>query len=567
MMRGASEQQRRPGTRSDPQSLAATVSPRLGEFSIIRHAELKGTLAAVFALLLLLIAAAIKNAHMLNADGVAYLRLASYAAAGNWELMVSGYWGPLASWLMAPLLACDLAPLTAARVVMGLSALVYWWGCVRVFQNFELPTACRVVAAWIAALASVFWSVAYITPDLLVSGCLGIGIGQMASASWTRSRWQQASAGVAFGLAYLSKPVGFPLGVTFIGGIALLQWFHSGESWRRLVRPTAMTALGFLLVAGPWMTVLSFKYHRPTFATGGPIAHATAGPPDVPRGHPMGRLLHVPEEGRLTSWEDPTRMPYAYWSPFESRDYLRYQLGMMAYNLRSMIVLLGSLEGFWLGMGSVVACIVLAAFRRRQLREQWWAWAWVPLVLLCGIYWPVYRYEAVIDQRYFYLGLPFLMTCAFGVARFAAQGMRKHSALVFWALVVAIAASFSRPAWNNMRGALDGLPNPASVTARILANRLAAAGIDGPIAGSAQVGDNRAGLFVAYFLNTPWHGDQPDATAQDYANSKARIIIIRRNAPREPDLDRSNLLVNLDDVLFGSSEHAAQFPLKAYQVR
>ena len=40
----------------------------------------------------------------LNTDAIAYMRIAEYWAAGNFELAVTGYWGPLLSLLMVPFL-------------------------------------------------------------------------------------------------------------------------------------------------------------------------------------------------------------------------------------------------------------------------------------------------------------------------------------------------------------------------------------------------------------------------------------------------------------------------------
>ena len=81
-----------------------------------------------------------QNDYMLNTDGVAYLRIASYYAHGQTHLMISGYWGPLISWLMAPLVALGVPPLATGRVVMGLSAVVFWFGCVSVFRGFRIPS-------------------------------------------------------------------------------------------------------------------------------------------------------------------------------------------------------------------------------------------------------------------------------------------------------------------------------------------------------------------------------------------------------------------------------------------
>ena len=86
----------------------------------------------------LLSAVAIRNAHALNPDAVAYIRIAEYFRAGNLRLAVSGYWSPLLSWLIALLLQLDMAPLFAARLAMALSAIVYVVGCDAVLRRARL---------------------------------------------------------------------------------------------------------------------------------------------------------------------------------------------------------------------------------------------------------------------------------------------------------------------------------------------------------------------------------------------------------------------------------------------
>src|SRR5204862_241539 len=75
-------------------------------------------------------------------------------------------------------------------------------------------------------------------------------------------------------------------------------------------RSLAITLAMFACVAGLWMLVLSNKYGKPTFSTTARIAHALAGPGVGDRYHPTFRTFHEPESGRVTSWEDPTSMPY-----------------------------------------------------------------------------------------------------------------------------------------------------------------------------------------------------------------------------------------------------------------
>jgi len=48
---------------------------------------------------------AIQAVSLIDHDGIAYIRIATYYFHRQWHLAVSGYWGPLFSWLMLPLIA------------------------------------------------------------------------------------------------------------------------------------------------------------------------------------------------------------------------------------------------------------------------------------------------------------------------------------------------------------------------------------------------------------------------------------------------------------------------------
>ena len=106
----------------------------------------------------------------------------------------------------------------------------------------------------------------------------------------------------------------------------------------------------------------------------------------------------------------------------------------------------------------------------------------------------------------------------------------------------------------------------ASWSSRILANRMEAANISGPIAGSATIQGGRAGLYTAYFLDQPWHGDEINLSPENLQKSGARIAIVFRFDPSFSQLQFNPAFQNLDAELFRSSEEAADFPLAAFEI-
>ena len=145
--------------------------------------------------------------HSLNPDAVAYLRLAHYYAEGPLELAVSGNWGPMLSWLLAPLLKAGVAPLTAARVLMGLSAVWFVWASMVLFRVYALPPRITRLCAALIAVVTIPWSVENITPDLLVGGFICLGVAALSVPGWLASGRRAVFAGGIWGAAYLAKAI------------------------------------------------------------------------------------------------------------------------------------------------------------------------------------------------------------------------------------------------------------------------------------------------------------------------------------------------------------------------
>lgn len=502
--------------------------------------------------------------HALNADAVAYLRLASYYAQGKWGLAVSGYWGPLASWLMAPLLKAGLPPLVVARGFMIFSALVFWGGCLAVFQAFRLPRKWVRTGAALAAAAGLYWSVQFITPDLLLSGLIGMAFSQTCRAPGFGSRGASAFAGILWGLAYLAKAVALPLAVLTIASLAWQapkdRAQRRGAVWGNL----GVLALCFGLLAGPWVLTLSLKYRKLTFSTTPAISHTLTGPPDAPRYHPFARTLGPPEPGRITSWEEPSQMAYNYWSPLESRAYAWHQLKVLLRNSSTCIALLTSLNFSWL--------LLLVAWPLERLRRGAWSPTCgaagrallVPALLLL-LYLPCY--VTITEQRFFYPAFPFLFAAlalwalapAEGAAARLETAEPRRERAGWWLTVAGGVAPLLAAAF-----VIGSRPMLAGNYAADLAHRIQQARLAGPVAGSAMLPGGRTGLYLAFLLDQPWYGDKPGATASEFYTSGARLVVARRGSVLDDALAQAPEFADLDGRLFSGAAAAERFPVRVY---
>jgi len=508
--------------------------------------------------ILFLILAGTRNINVLSPDGVAYLRIASYYTQGKFELAVSGYWGPLLSWLMALWLPLVENPLIAARIAMGLSAVVFLVGSILIFRSFEIHPAAILLGALITAVSSAAWSVETITSDLLMSGLMCIAMSRMLTPRWLESRSLQATAGVFWGIAYLAKAVAFPLAFIISGAIALL-WLIGRWCDRKIIaRSLTTTLVAFLSVAGVWIFILSLKYEKVVVSTNGTINYANVGPANTMRGHPSFMILHQPEAGRITSWEDPTSMSYQLWSPFENLKNAKHQLILISWNVEMAFTHLLEFSTPQFGLFAIIFGLLVHTPWRKNLKAERWRWAGVIVACIVGIYLPVYGEE----QRHYYATYPFLFAASVGMVTWLTREFRGRIAWPHLIGLAVVTICFAIPAYAALkRASIRTAEKQQAAYARDLAKKLQVAGVHGSIAGGGE-----CGLYVAFFSEQTWFGDQQKPTAESLEATQAKLVIVPRYQSLSAELDRHPAFTNLDSLLFDHNDDAKKFPLTVFEI-
>jgi len=503
-----------------------------------------------------LVYVASRNPFNLNPDAVAYLQIARHVAEQRINLAVNGYWGPLLSWLMVPLLAGGADRLVTARAVMVISTLVFLLGAISFFRAVGLRRSFLVVASLLTAAASMAWSIDSITPDLLAAGILLFACSKTLSAEWSASPRVQVLSGVAWGMGYLAKAIVLPVGiaVTVLAGcLAAL----TGDERRSGFRAAAVSLLAIAITSAPWIATLTIKYGKPTFSTTGAIAHALIGPPDVDRRNPLVLGFGTPEPGRLVASEDPSRIPFRYWSPFESAAYARHQMEVCSKNAKLIQSRIEAFDRFHLGFWSIIATLLALISRPRLISRYRWLSIPIPVVVTSLLYLPLWAN----DTRYYYYAYPLAVVAVFGFIAIISQGSRLAAAV----LLTGAAFSFVLPIRDSLRVAAAGVSNPAVHAAMQLAQRLEALGLSGPVAGIGDVEGSMAALYVAFFLDVPWLGDEAVISIDDLGRSGAHLYIrSRRDTEEIAKIERESNFTNLDRRLFPDPETAARFPLVTF---
>lgn len=515
----------------------------------------------------LLIAAGSSHLNQMNPDAVAYLRVARYYLEGRFDLGVNGYWGPLFSWLLAPLLPLVDEPAVAARIVMGLSALIYWVGGTCLLQALGFDRMTVGIGAVLIALFSINMSVATISPDLLMSGLLLLALQYTLAPAAGR---RPLVAGLFYGLAYLAKAVALPMALVLLTAIALIRVYAGGATRHAALCAVTWSTVGLVLIALPWITVLSWHYGKPTFSTSGSISHAFVGPQNPDRKHPTFVVHHVPEAGRVTSWEDPTALRdhalYQSWSPFASIADFRHQIRLMVDNGCEVLRRLVKFDG--LGLGITSAILGLMCFRpwRRSFATHPWRLAAPAIAVMAGIYLPVYA-----DAERYYLGCyPLLLASAFGVVgafaelagtRFLITVYAARPAAMRSAATVLVAAIFGAALPARLQQALShGYVTPSYVLAQRLAPLLPSTE---PI---VSVGDSgRVALYTAFLTGQPYYGNRlgkNNVSVTDLLKTGAGYVVVKRELPLAQALPHHAAAQRLGDGL-----NEKTWPVRVYRLK
>lgn len=338
----------------------------------------------------------------LNPDAISYIEIARRVSEGKWAESVSGYWSPLLSWSMAPMLIFGMDPLYAARIslaIWGGGLVIAWHILLQTHGSLNRYVHCATLC--LIAMSVAWWAVQWITPDIILAACLALYFAAVLSEKLFRKAGYAVGTGLVGGVCYLAKSYAFPFFLAHFTLTVFMKWKLSSISLtaRHATRTWILGIAGFLMIAGPWVGVLSSKYQKFTFSNVGPVAHAAIGPKKIPRHHPIEQLQD-PADGRITVWETPEQMDYHFWSPFDSLDLFMHQIREVVRASLRLLNQLGNYDLLFFSIPALLLAPLLFNFRRNSDRTFWTLWALATVILYSGGFTLVYsepRYlEAVL---------------------------------------------------------------------------------------------------------------------------------------------------------------------------
>lgn len=280
--------------------------------------------------------------HLMNPDGVSYIDMADAYLRGDWHSALNPYWSPFYPWILsAGLRVFHPSAYWEFPVVHLVNFGIYGFTvcCFHFFllkliqydraQRQERQLAAIPKAIWVSVGYTVFivfsleWiGLEVVAPDMCVAGVIFLASGLVLRMCAGRTSWTLPFLlGICLGAAYLIKvATALPVILCFV-----LAGMAPGRprAWLRL----AILCAGMLLVAGPYIRVLSQRQGRLTFSEAGKLNYAwyvNAVPNhwlgELPGSgkplHPHTKLLNYPAAfaydrsapGTYPGWFDP-----AYW--------------------------------------------------------------------------------------------------------------------------------------------------------------------------------------------------------------------------------------------------------------
>lgn len=450
-----------------------------------------------------------RSMDAIGPDGVSYILLAEHTVRGEWTLAITGFWSPLLSWLLVPFITFGIDPLHGFHVMAVFIGAGFVIGVWLLTARFMILMPLRILVTLVSAVRAAVFTLGMVTPDLLVADLLAVYFYLTLDPRLGREPRLGFALGIAAGLAYLAKAYAGPFflvhATALMGGFAYLD--KRKELRLQWLRSWLSALAGFILIAGPWIGVISMKYGHPTFSTAAGYNHAIIAPDNErARSHPMGPEIWPLVSGRLNLWEDPTLIPHNDWSPFESRTNLKHQVDQTLQAGWKTLGMLGQLDVLKLGLAAfAVAAVLLLRGKEDDARKRIYRWSVLTVAAygagyaLVGL-WMEFRYYWPVDIVLLALVFHFVdRICRRLKIGFPGWSIVFRKAVVTSAIVISV-ASFAISPIRTLAYWMS--EPPRGLEFRVIAQDLDKRGLRGPIASTEW----HEGLYLSYYLGQTYVG-------------------------------------------------------------
>jgi hypothetical protein len=293
--------------------------------------------------------------ELINPDGISYIAIAQHWAQGRFTDAINAYWSPCFSLAMVPWLLFGVPPLLAAKLILLIAGAALVFGAWTLLGLVTTDSPVRGVTTLLMALLAFEWSLAVVTPDLIM---VAIFVWYLVALDRLR-RSGSARASIACGLLgsllYLTKALGLPL---FLAHFTLSTARPATiRRWRTGVATCVVAIL-------PWIALMASKYGMLTLGTAGAQNWRLMGPA-TRRFFPFWADLFAPPNPSATSiWEDPSSVAMPAWTALGSPAHL---LDLVVRHGRGLLETLWARSPYVPIVAIVVVALVISS---RDLRAR-----------------------------------------------------------------------------------------------------------------------------------------------------------------------------------------------------
>ncbi|MDE1154613.1 MAG: hypothetical protein PW735_02665 [Acidobacteriaceae bacterium] len=401
------------------------------------------------------------DAYQIDGDAVNYLDIAGYLRAHHWAAIVNSYWHPgypavlaAAQSLLHTTRWTELHAASMANYGIFLAeAAAIWWltsalvrlrtrmasatGDLLAGQPLLSANALRLLGLGLLVIAANReLSLGKVRPDALLQALMLAAFAALVTVLGSESLWAAPLIGIFFGLAYLTKSFAFAIALLSIFALVVFGIFFARRSLRWAAGAALLTVLPFALIAGPYVSALSHKFHRLDFGDSGslnfawyvthtekmhlePSMSSEFGDATVHLQHPEQQLLVHPG---VYSYQAVPFGTYPDWfdtAYFNERVTPHTHLGPLLHrDLRNLVLVVRYLfnhpESLVLGF----ALLLLGS--RLSLRGWRRSGFWIPTFALGLAMWAIYGLVN-IEERYVTLAFLLVILTLFAMLRAAAD--------------------------------------------------------------------------------------------------------------------------------------------------
>ena len=300
-----------------------------------------------------------QSIHIFEADAVAYIQEARQYASGNFTIALNGCWSPLHSWLLIPFIKYGVDPFLACRIINGVSGLICIPLFYRITSFFISSSAIRNILVVFSSLLFISMAFHRTGADTLQLAILIIYINLIYDFESSRKNRFLILATLAGAMAYYAKSYNlyfFILHITIVIFLVSknLTFKSFLSEWKRMV----IVFCSLLLFIGPYVAMISVKYHKFTVSTAGPITMNKSLEPSFTD----GPKFFVPprEANALAIADDPTFFQKSYITPLTSKHYLAKEVKVIIINILEYFKLLNQVSIFSIGILSVFGYLIFS---------------------------------------------------------------------------------------------------------------------------------------------------------------------------------------------------------------